>query len=135
MIIFPWNFTQTKKEPLKKKIPSKFSNFFKVVEFKSNDLKIFINTLWYDNFDSFRLKMFFHWRFIWAKFFSNHLTQIRWNFDFFLKMLLNNDFLKAFIKLLVYIYTNARLSFNFIFMILAISFNFGTQIIYIWILE
>jgi hypothetical protein len=31
------------------------------MEFKSNDLKMFINTLWYDNvddYDSFRLKFF-----------------------------------------------------------------------------
>jgi hypothetical protein len=36
-----------------------FSILFKVMEFKSNELKIFIDTLWYDNvdnYDSFRLK-------------------------------------------------------------------------------
>jgi len=31
------------KEPIKKKIPSKFSKKIKVVEFKSNDLKMFMN--------------------------------------------------------------------------------------------
>jgi len=44
-------------------------------------------------------------------------------------------FLKAFIKLLVYIYTNVQLGPNFIFMILVISFNFETQIIYMWSLK
>jgi hypothetical protein len=76
--------------------------------------------------------MFFHWRFTWAKCFLNHLTKVKWSFDFFLngKLLSNKDLKKTFIKLLVYIYTNVQLCFNFIFIILVISFNFETQIIY-----
>jgi hypothetical protein len=50
-------------------------------------------------------------------------------------MLSNKVFLKTFIKLLVYSYINAQLYFNFIFMILVISFNFEAQIIYLWFLE
>ncbi len=30
-----------------------FFFFFKVVEFRSNDFKMFINTLWYDNVDNY----------------------------------------------------------------------------------
>ncbi len=40
-------------------LPSKFSIFFKVVEFKSNNFKMFISTLWYENIDDndfFRLE-------------------------------------------------------------------------------
>jgi hypothetical protein len=33
--------------------PSKFSTFFKVMEFRSNDLKMFISTLWDDNVDDY----------------------------------------------------------------------------------
>jgi hypothetical protein len=47
------------KKSLKKSFPSKISIFFKVVEFKSNGLKMFISTLWYDNiydYDFFTLK-------------------------------------------------------------------------------
>jgi hypothetical protein len=50
------------KETVKKSFPSKFSIFFKVVEFRPNDFKMFINTLWYDNvhdYDFFRLKSVF----------------------------------------------------------------------------
>jgi hypothetical protein len=39
--------------------PSKFSIFLKVIEFKSDDVKMFISTLWYDNIDDhdfFRLE-------------------------------------------------------------------------------
>jgi hypothetical protein len=32
---------------------SKFSIFFKVMEYKSNYLKTFISTLWYDNVDDY----------------------------------------------------------------------------------
>jgi hypothetical protein len=39
-------------------------------------------------------------------------------------------FFLIFIKLLVYIYTNAQVCLNFIFMILVTSFNFEVQIIY-----
>jgi hypothetical protein len=54
--------------------------------------------------------MFFHWRFIWAKCFFNHLTKVKWSFEFFLngKLLSNKIFLQTFIKLLVYIYTNVH---------------------------
>ncbi len=51
-----------KRNHKKQSFPSKFSNFFKVMEFRSYDFKMFISTLWYDNvddYDSFRLK-FFH---------------------------------------------------------------------------
>jgi hypothetical protein len=55
-------FYTNKKETVKKKsFPSKFTILFKVMEFKLNDLKMFINTLWYDNvddYDYFRLKFF-----------------------------------------------------------------------------
>jgi hypothetical protein len=44
-------------------------------------------------------------------------------------------FLKTFIKLLVYIYTNVQLCFSFIFIILVISFNFEAQIIHMWSLK
>jgi hypothetical protein len=42
----------------------------------------------------------------------------------------NKSLKKNFIKLLVYIYTNAQLCLNFIFMIFMILFNFEAQIIY-----
>jgi hypothetical protein len=34
-------------------LPSNFSNFFKVMEYKSTDLNTFISTLWYDNVDDY----------------------------------------------------------------------------------
>jgi len=58
MINFPWNFTN-KKNLKKNPSPSKILILFKVVEFKLNDLKMFISTLWYDNvddYDFFKLK-------------------------------------------------------------------------------
>jgi hypothetical protein len=44
-------------------------------------------------------------------------------------------FLKPFTKLLVYIYTNVQLCFNFIFIIFVTSFNFEARIIYVWSLK
>ncbi len=52
-------FYTHKKEAQKKSSLSTSSIFLKVVEFKSNDLKMFINTLWYDNvndYDCLKLK-------------------------------------------------------------------------------
>jgi hypothetical protein len=51
------------------------------------------------------------------------------------KLLSNKGFKKTFIKLLVYIYTSVQLCLNFIFIILVNSFNFETQIIYMWSLK
>jgi len=85
------------------------------------------------------IMIFLGWKmfFIWAKRFCNHLTKIRWSFEFFLneKLLSNKGFLKTFIKLLVQICTNVQLCVNFIFMILVIYFKFEAQIIYIWSLK
>jgi hypothetical protein len=84
-----------------------------------------------------RWKMFFHWRSIWAKWFFNHLTKLKWKFEFFWngKLLSNKGFLKTYIKLLVYIYTNIQVCFSFIFIILVTSFNFGARIIHMWSLK
>jgi hypothetical protein len=51
------------------------------------------------------------------------------------KLLSNKGLKKNFINLLMYIYTNVQLCFNFIFIIIVISFNFEAQIIYIWSLK
>jgi hypothetical protein len=101
---------------------------------------MFISILWYENVDDyyfFGWKMFFHWRFTWVKCFFNHLTKVRWSFDFFLngKLLSNKGFSKTFIKLLMYIYANVKLCFNFIFIIFVTSFNFEAQIIFMWPLK
>ncbi len=83
-------------------------------------------------------KMFFHWRFLWAKWFFNHLTKIKWNFEYFFKKencCQIRVFKKTFIKLLVYIYTNVQLCFSFIFIIRVTSFNFEAQIIHMWSLK
>ncbi len=54
--------------------------------------------------------------------------------NFFLngKLLSNKGFLKTFIILLVYIYTNVQLCFSFIFITLVTSFNFEAWIIHMW---
>jgi len=82
-------------------------------------------------------KMFFHWRFIWAKCFFNHLTKVRWSSEFLKKWqtIIKQGFKKTLIKLLVYIYKNVQLCVYFIFIILVTSFNFEAQIIYIWSLK
>ncbi len=46
-------FYTYKKNPIKKSFQSKFSKKFKVVEFRLDNFKMFINTLWYDNVDDY----------------------------------------------------------------------------------
>jgi hypothetical protein len=48
-------------------------------------LKMFIDTLWYDNVDEYDFlgsKMFFQWKSTYVKCFFNHLTKIKWSFEF-----------------------------------------------------
>jgi hypothetical protein len=50
------------------------------MEFKLDDFKMFINTLWYDNVDDCNFlgsRMFFHRIFTCVKWFFNHLTKIK----------------------------------------------------------
>jgi hypothetical protein len=101
---------------------------------------MFISTSWYDNVDDddfFKLKNVLHWKFTWVKCFLNHLTIVRWSFEFFKygKLLWNKGFHKTFAELLVYIYTNVQLCLDFIFIILVTSFNFEAQIIYMRFLK
>jgi hypothetical protein len=84
------------------------------MKFRLDDLKTFISTLWHDNVDDnvfLGWNFFFHWKFTWAKCFFNHLSKIKWSFEFFEneKLLSNKGFYKTFIKLLVYIYKNEQL--------------------------
>jgi hypothetical protein len=61
MIICPWNFTHVKKNHKKQSSPSKFSIFFKVMEFKSDDFKMFTSIVWYDivdDYDFLKLNIF-----------------------------------------------------------------------------
>jgi hypothetical protein len=59
--------------------PIKVFNFLKIVEFKYDDLKMFISTFLCDNVDDYdflKLKnVLGHWIFTWAKCFFNHLTK------------------------------------------------------------
>jgi hypothetical protein len=107
------------------------------MEFRSNNLKMFISTLWYDNvnnYDFFRLKNVFSFEDLLRLHVFNHLTKVRWNFEL-KKKISNKGLKKTFIKLLVYIYTNVQLCFNFIFMIFVSLKVFEAQIIYMWSLK
>jgi hypothetical protein len=83
-ILVSWKFTDTKwQSPKKINSHQSFHFFFEVVKFRANDYQIFIN-----NYNMImlmiiiflRCKLFFHWRYIWAKYFFNHLIRIRWYF-------------------------------------------------------
>jgi hypothetical protein len=55
------------------------------MKFRSNDFKMFISTLWYDNvddYDFFRLKNGLSLTIYSGNFFFNHLTKVRCNFEF-----------------------------------------------------
>jgi hypothetical protein len=56
------NFYTYKKKTTNNKFSHQFSIFLNIKEFRSNDLKMFIDTLWYDNVDEYDFlgsKMFF----------------------------------------------------------------------------
>jgi len=85
---------------------------------------MFINTLWHDNvydYDFLKLKNVLPLKIYLGLIFFKHLIKVKWSFEFFLNDKLLSIFLKkTIIKLLVYIYKNAQLCFNFIFIIFVI---------------
>ncbi len=60
--------------------PSKFSIFLEVMDFRQNDLKMFISTLWYENVDDYdflRLENVLSLKILGLNVFFNHLTKVR----------------------------------------------------------
>jgi hypothetical protein len=55
MKICPWNFAHKNITYKKKSPPSKLSIYFEVIEFRSNDIRIFINIFCYDNVDNLKI--------------------------------------------------------------------------------